>query len=408
MSEGRTMEEMQKITGYKNSALKWKIGIAVFILLLGVGGYLFFTPKESKEDYVYVTQPLNKGTLTMTVSATGYIEPVENVEVGSEVSGMIEKVYVDYNDRVKKGQILAQLDKTKYQSALNRAEDSLAAVKASLENMNAQLYQANATVKRNKTLRESTKGRLPSQSDWDRDWANYLVAKAQVDNAAAQVDQARHALVSSKYDLERTTIYSPIDGIVLTRNIDPGQTVAASFQTPVLFKIAKDLTKMELQASIDEADIAKVKAGQTAMFSVDAYPEQRFEARIKLVRVNSEIVDGVVTYKAVMDVDNRNLLLKPGMTADADIITETLSDTFVVPKAALLYIPIKPKAEQMFGFGDRKEPVIDPKPHVWILRNDQPVKAYIKVLGNSGSETAVSSDALKEGDPLIVTQEKRQ
>ncbi len=402
------MEEMQKITGYKSSAMKWKIGIALFVLLLSVGGYFFFTPKERKEVYRYVTQPLEKGDLTLTVSAMGYIEPVENVKVGTEVSGTIVKVYADYNDQVKKGQILAQLDKTKYQSTLSRADASLNAAKASLENMNALLYQANATVERNKSLKKSTEGRLPSQSDWDRDWANYLVAKAQVKNAKAQIDQAKHALVSSKYDLERTTIYSPIDGTVLVRNIDPGQTVAASFQTPVLFKIAKDLTKMELQASIDEADIAKVKAGQTATFSVDAYPETSFEARIKLVRVNSEIVDGVVTYKAVMEVDNQELLLKPGMSADADIITETLSSTFIVPKAALLYIPIKPKTEQFFGFNEKEKTTIDPKPHVWVLDNGQPKKAYVKVLGNSGSKTAVSSEELNEGDPLIVTQEKRQ
>ncbi|MDA3947544.1 MAG: efflux RND transporter periplasmic adaptor subunit [Helicobacteraceae bacterium] len=402
------MEEMQKVTEYKSSGLKWKIGIAVFVLLLGAGTYLLFFQQETKEGYTYITEPLKKGDLTISVSATGYIEPVENVEVGTEVSGMIEKVYADYNDLVKKGQILAQLDKTKYQSTLNKAEASLAGAKATLANMEAQLYQADATVARNKTLRESTKNRLPSRSDWDRDWANYLVAKAQVANAKAQVDQARHGLVSSKYDLERTTIYSLIDGIILTRNIDPGQTVAASFQTPVLFKIAKDLTKMELQASIDEADIAKVKTGQTAMFSVDAYPEREFEARIKLVRVNSEIVDGVVTYKAVMEVDNQELLLKPGMTADADIITETLSDTFVVPRAALLYIPIEPRKGGMFGSGDKEKITIDPKQHVWVLKNGEPKKSYVKVLGNSGSNTALSSDALKEGDPLIVTQEKRQ
>jgi len=138
------------------------------------------------------------------------------------VSGTIEKVYVDYNDQVNKGQILAQLDKTKYKSKLNKAVAILNAAKASLENMNAQLYQAKATANRNKSLKESTEGRLPSQSDWDRDWANYLVAKAQVGNAKAQVDQAKQALVSSKYDLERTTIYSPIDGIILVRNIDSG------------------------------------------------------------------------------------------------------------------------------------------------------------------------------------------
>ncbi len=402
------MEEMQKIAAYRNSALTWKIGIALFTVLLVVGGYFLFMPKDQKEAYRYVTQPLEKGDLTMTVSATGYIEPVENVEVGTEVSGTIEEVLVDYNDVIIKGQVLARLDKTKYQSTLDKAQASLAAAKASLQNMNAQLYQAKATVSRNKTLKASTNGVLPSQNDWDRDWASYLMAKAQVANAEAMVDQAKHALVSAQYDLERTTVYSPIDGIVLVRDIDPGQTVAASFQTPVLFKIAKDLTRMELQASIDEADIAKVKAGQRATFSVDAYPEKSFEARIKLVRVNSEIVDGVVTYLAVMDVDNKDLLLKPGMSADADIITETLSNIIIVSKAALLYIPVQPTTSGLFG-SERKEKVtIDPKPHVWILENGQPKKVYVKVLGSSGSNTAVSSEELKEGDPLIVTQEKRQ
>lgn len=402
------MEEIQKVTAYKGSPIKWKIGILLSMILLGVGGYFFFAPKEHKEAFLYVTQPLKKGDLTMTVSAMGYIEPVENVEVGSEISGTIIKVYADYNDEVKKGQPLAQLDQTKYLSTKKKAEASLNAAKASLRNMDAQLYQAKTTVMRNRSLKESTEGRLPSESDWDRDWGNYLVAKAQVDNAKAQINQTKQVLVASKYDLERTTIYSPIGGIVLVRNIDPGQTVAASFQTPVLFKIAKDLTKMELQASIDEADIAKVKAGQRASFSVDAYPDRNFEAHIRLVRVNSEIVDGVVTYKAVMEVDNEGLLLKPGMSADADIITETLSHTFIVPKAALLYIPVKPKTEKLFGFGEPEKVVIDPKPHLWTLENGQPKKVHVKVLGSSGSNTAVSSDELKEGDPLIITQEKRE
>lgn len=402
------MEEMEKVTAYRSSTLKWKLAIALSLLLLGAAGYLFLMPQEEKEAYRYVTQPLEKGDLTMTVTATGYIEPVENVEVGTEVSGTIVNVYADYNDEVKKGQILAQLDKTKYRSALDRAEGSLNAAKASLKTANAQLYQANATVKRNRELKKATEGRLPSQSDWDRDWANYLVAKAAVESAKAQIDQASNALVSAKYDLERTTIYSPIDGTILVRNIDPGQTLAASFQTPILFKIAKDLTKMELQASIDEADIAKVKANQTATFSVDAYDERIFKAKVRLVRVNSEIVDGVVTYKAVMAVDNEDLLLKPGMSADADIVTQTLNGTFIVPKAALLYIPIEPKSEKVFGFGEQEaKRVTDMKPHLWVLENEVPKKVYIKVLGNSGSLTAVSSQELKEGEALIITQEKQ-
>jgi len=401
------MEAMRKVTEYKGSGLKWKITAVLLLMMLVAGAYFFFMPKESKELYQYVTQPLKKGDLTLSVSATGYLEPVENVEVGTEVSGTIDAVYVDYNDIVKKGEPLARLDKTKYQSALSKAEASLNAAKASQQNMQAQLNQSETTVKRNRSLKASTQGRLPSQSDWDRDWAAYLVAKAQVSNAKAFVAQAKEALVSAKYDLEKTTVYSPIDGIILVRNIDPGQTVAASFQTPVLFTIAKDLTKMELQVSIDEADIAKIKAGQRAMFSVDAYPDRTFEGRIRLVRVNSEIVEGVVTYKAVMDVDNKELLLKPGMSADADIVTETLKDAFVVTRAALLYIPIEPSPKQFFGFNEPEKVEIDQKPHIWILEDGKPKKIYVKVLGYSGSDTAIASDELKEGDPVIVTQEKR-
>ncbi len=402
------MQEMKKITGYKSSAVKWKVAIALFVVLLGVGGYFFFFKQEAQVGYNYVTEPLSRGELTMVVSATGNIEPVETVEVGSEISGTIVNVYADYNDLVKKGQLLAELDKTKYQSALNKAEASLAAAKASHENMKAQLYQANATMKRDKSLRKSTNGALPSQTDWDTDWAAYLVAKAQVDSAKASIDQARHDLTSAQYDLDRTTIYSPIDGIVLTRNIDPGQTVAASFETPVLFEIANDLTKMELQASVDEADIAKVKAGQTATFTVDAYPDDTFDAHIRMVRVNSETVDSVVTYKAVMEVNNSALMLKPGMSADADIITKTFSDALIVPKAALLFIPVQPKAKELFGSPEMQKTVIDPKAHVWVLEAGVPKKVYVQVLGNSGSKSAIASEELKEGDPILLSQEKQQ
>lgn len=400
------MEEIEKVMNYKSSAVKWKIGIGAIVLLLGIGAYFFFFEKESQESYTYVSEPLKRGDLTMIVSATGNIEPVETVQVGTEVSGTIDKVYVDYNDIVKKGQILASLDKTKYQSTLDRAKASLAAAKASLENVEAELYKSEATVTRNKTLRASTNGALPSTSDWDNDWASYLAAKAQVSNAKAQIKQAQFSLISSQYDLDRTVIYSPIDGIILTRNIDPGQTVAASFTTPVLFEIANDLTKMELQASVDEADIAKVKAGQTATFSVDAYPDTTFEAHIKLVRVNSEIVDSVVTYKAVLEVDNKDLLLKPGMSADADIITQTFVDSLIVSKAALLFIPLKTKKKTLFGSPEGEKITIDSKPHVWVLENGEPKKVYVKVLGSNGSETAITGEGLKAGDPIVVLQEK--
>ena len=286
------MEAMRKVTSYKSSRWKWIVFVLLLVAAAGAGGYFLWNPGKGEEAYRFVTQPVKKGDLNITVSATGYLEPLEEVDVGTEVSGTIEKVLVDYNDPVKKGQLLAQMDTTKYKSAVDRAGAALLSAKATLENAKAELFRTETTVNRNKTLRENTKGALPSQSDWDAAWAAYLSAKAQVDNANAQIEQAEHSLVSAKYDLERTSIYSPIEGIVLNRNIDPGQTVAASFQTPVLFTIAKDLRKMELQVSIDEADIAKVRAGQHATFTVDAYPDAVFNGTIRMVRVNSQIEEG--------------------------------------------------------------------------------------------------------------------
>lgn len=399
---------MEKVTKYKTSGLMWKIFIAVFLLVLSFAGYKIFMPKETENEFTYISEPLKKADLIITVSATGNIQPVEQVNVGSEVSGTIEKVFVDYNDVVKKGQLLAQIDRTKYESNLKKAEAALTSTNANLQNMQAGLYKAESIIGRDKMLRESTNGALPSKNDWDSDWSAYLTAKAQISSAKAQIDQAKQGLISTEYDLQKTNIYSPVNGTILVKSIDPGQTVAASFQTPVLFTIAKDLTKMQLQASIDEADIAKVKEDQNASFSVDAYPHMKFQTSISQVRVNSAIVDGVVTYLAIMDYNNSKLLLKPGMSADIDITTQTVKDSLIVPKAALLFIPVKPQVKTFFGSKKEDKIIVDPKPHVWILKNNQPKKIYVKVLGSSGAFSAISSDELKENDPIIITQEKHQ
>ena len=400
------MEEMQKIINYQKDTLKWRLWIIVAAGIILIALYLFFTRDTERMKYRYVTEVLAKSDLSLTVSASGFIQPLESVDVGTEVSGTIEEVYADYNDEVKKGQLLARLDTTKYQSAYDKAKAALQMAKAALESAQAQYYQAQTTIDRYKKLKISSIGTLPTQSDWDREWANYLLAKAQIANAQAQIDQAGHAVRAAQYDLERTKIYSPVDGTVLVRNVDPGQTVAATFQTPVLFSIAKDLSRMELQISIDEADIGKIKAGQKASFAVDAYPDTTFSAAIRQVRINSEVLESVVTYKAIMEVDNKELLLKPGMSVDADIVTQTLKDTFVVKRAALLFIPVKPKSKSLFG-DERDEKIeVDPRPHVWILEEGVPKKIYVKVLGNNGPLSAIETKELNTGQKIIINQEK--
>lgn len=400
------MQQMEKVTKYKNTGLVWKLSVLIFLFLIGFLVYIFFIQTDKVEGYTYVTQPIKKGNLAIIVSSTGNVQPVEEISVGSEVSGTIEKVFVDYNNHVKKGELLAQIDKTKYLSSYKKVKASLSVLQASLDNMKAQLYNANATISRDKTLKKETKGILPSQSDWDKDWATYLSAKAEVESVKAQINQTKQDLISSEYDLQKTNVYSPVDGTILSRNIDPGQTVAASFQTPVLFLIAKDLTKMELQASIDEADIGKVKEDQKATFSVDAYPDKLFHTKISQVRVNSTIVDGVVTFLTIMKFENRQLLLKPGMSADIDITTKNIKNTLIVPKSALIFIPIVAKEKKLFAPGKTQKLKLDPKPHLWILENNVPKKIYVQILGSNGALSAIASDEIKENQKVIITQEK--
>ncbi|EIF51028.1 efflux RND transporter periplasmic adaptor subunit [Sulfurovum sp. AR] len=399
------MEEMQKIINYHKDSTKWNKWAILFILVTLISVYFFFFRETHGMKYRYVSEVLQKSDLSLTVSASGYIQPLESVDVGTEVSGTIEEVYVDYNDQVKKGELLARLDTTKYQSAYDKAKAALQMSKAALESAQAQYYQTETTIERYNKLKNASKGTLPTQSDWDREWANYLLSKAQIANAQAQIAQATHALKSAQYDLERTKIYSPITGTILVRNVDPGQTVAATFQTPVLFSIAKDLSKMELQISIDEADIGKIQAGQKASFGVDAYPDTTFDTKIRQVRINSEVLESVVTYKAIMEVDNKELLLKPGMSVDADIVTKMLKDVFVVKRSALLFIPVKPASQSFFGRERGEKIEVDPKPHVWILEDGLPKKVYVKVLGNNGPLSAIESSDLQKGQKVIINQE---
>ncbi len=352
----------------------WTGGIVVVL----VAGFLLFGRGGAKP--VYVFQPAGHGTLTLSVSATGTLAPRVQVDVGAEVSGRIDELYVDYNDHVTKGQKLALINTDQIMAQLGQA-------RATLMQAQATLAQSEATFHRDEEL---LKSRALSQQQYDAAKADYLRAKGGVALAAAQVQQ-------NETQLTKATIYAPIDGVVLDRKVSKGQTVVASFSTPVLFTLASDLTQMELDVDIDEADVGTVKAGQRAEFTVGAYADKKFTAKLIQVRSNSTTVQNVVTYKGVLLVDNAQLLLKPGMTATAEIITGTLPDSILVPTAALRFVPPAIQTTAIPA-----APVGVNLGRVWTVENGALKPHDLKLGGTDGHSTQVLRGDLKPGDKVIT------
>ena len=284
----------------------------------------------------FVVEPASRADVTVIITATGSVQPTNQVDVSSELSGTVRNVFVDYNSPVKVGQVLAELDTDKLKATLNSSRARLASARAKVLDVQATLLEKELVYERKKTLATS---RISSQQDLDTAKAALDRAAAAVESAKADVGVAEADVQLNETNLVKARIVSPINGIALKRNVDPGQTVASSLQAPVLFTIAEDLTQMEVQVDVDEADVGKVKEGQQGQFSVDAYPDRRFQARIRELRYGSEVVQGVVTYKAVLSTDNAGLLLRPGMTATAEIIVQQVAQALTVPNAALRYAP---------------------------------------------------------------------
>jgi HlyD family secretion protein len=330
--------------------LKWAV-IAIVIL---AAAYYFFSRGDSKA-VTYTTQDVVKGDLTVTVTATGNLEPRNQVEIGSELSGTVSKVNVDVNAEVKAGQVLAALDTTRLKAQVLQQESSLASAEARVLQADASAKEARANYARLEKVRELSGNKLPSQQDMDVAEAAVARADGELAAAKAAVAQSRASLETVRTDLGKTELRSPINGVILVRSVEPGQTVAASLQAPVLFIMAEDLKKMELHVSVDEADVGSVQVGQEATFTVDAYPNRRFSAHITQVHFASSNTKatsssssssqasatstGVVTYETVLEVDNPELLLRPGMTATAEIVTTNIDDAVLVPNAALRFSP---------------------------------------------------------------------
>ena len=408
----------------RKKRLKWWLILALLIIASVTGTVVWKVTKNSN-SMQYLTQKVQRGDLIVTVTATGALEPTNQVDVGSELSGIIKTIEVDYNDRVKVGQILARLDTDKLKAKVLQS-------KASLESARAKVLETQATVKesgdqlvRLKEVWELSNKMVPSQQDLDAAQAALHRAKAAEATAKAQVSQAQATLEADETDLAKAVIHSPINGIVLTRNVEPGQTVAASFQAPVLFTLAEDLTKMELHVDVDEADVGQVTKGQEAVFSVDAHPGRTFPARITQVRYGSQTVNGVVTYKTVLNVDNSDLSLRPGMTATADITINKVENAILMPNAALRFIPpIKEKETSSNSSSllnmllprrhgppskQRKDSTANNKlQHVWTLRDGKLLAVALGIGATDGRMTEVTSGDVEPGMPVVIDTKRSE
>ncbi len=312
------------------------IGVVLVVVIAGVVlGFTLFGRGDNKKA-TYKKEAVGRGNIEALVVTTGTLNPVIIVEVGSQVSGKIEKLYVDFNSRVKKNQLLAELDKSLYEAKVQQNEANYRSSVASLDKAKVTLDNTKKKYERDKNLFEKN---LISFEEMEATETQYYGAVTDLKSAEARVEQAQSTLDSSKVDLTYTIIRSPIDGVVISRNVNVGQTVAASFQAPVLFKIANDLSKMQMECSVDEADIGKVKESQAVRFSVYAYPDETFTGVVSQVRYSAEVVQNVVTYTTIVEVENPEMKLRPGMTATVSIVSGEAKDALRVPNSALRFNP---------------------------------------------------------------------
>ncbi len=373
--------------------------IGAALLLAAAAGYAYWVRSERQSDGGYVTETVERGSVASTVTATGTVNPVTTVQVGTYVSGPIHAIYVDYNSPVTKGQLVAKIDQAPFLVKVHEADANLANARAKVEKDRADLEFKKLTLDRNRELRANN---LIAQNDVDTAKSNYDQAVAQLDLDKAGVQQAEASLEEARINLAYTDITSPVDGVVVSRNVDVGQTVAASFQTPTLFLIAQDLTKMQVDTNVSESDIGGVDPGQPSSFTVDAYPGKDFHGTVAQVRNAPITVQNVVTYDVVIAVDNSDLDLKPGMTATVTITTAQRDNVLRVPLRALRFHPDrKPEATETPSV--QRAPARQEAPIVWVLQPDGSLKKVELKTGIRSDQYAefVSGD-LHEGDQLAV------
>lgn len=405
------------------SSRAFRIGVVAVIAAVAAAGVWYFGFADKVKAPTYRTVEITRGPLEVTVVANGTVNPVRTVSIGSELSGIVRKVNVDVNSVVKAGDVLIELDDSNLKANVNQAKASLASAKASLAEAQATLVEAEAKMRRYEELNKSSGGRLPSRTELDVQRATVLKSKAGVQSALAAIDDAQATLDTRLTDLSKSQIKSPVDGVVLTRSVEPGYAVAASLQAVELLTVATDLRELELEVDVDEADVGQVKEGQDATFTVASYPNKRFPAKLTKVAYGSTTsTDNVITYTAYLDVKNPQLELRPGMTATATINTAKSENALLVPSTALRFKPVVNLDSQKSGVGIMMPPhrsrgtktakevslaqyqrnqtvyVVDEK------GNAKPVEIVTGL--TNGRMTEVISGPLQAGDKVITDQLK--
>ena len=436
-SSGAAPTNLQALLGTTTARRWWQrpaLWLGVAVLVAGTGGYLYWQKQQSANAAPrFVTEPVQRGNLTLTVAANGTLQPTRSVNIGSELSGTVRRVLVDVNDTIKKGQVLVELDTAKLSAQVLRSRASLASAHARQAQAAATTKEARASFGRLEEVARLSGGKVPSAAELDTGRAVLDRALADEASARASVQDAKAALSTDETNLSKASITSPINGVVLTRTVDPGNAVAASLQAVTLFTVAEDLSQLQLQVNVDEADVGAVQVGQKASFTVSAYPSRPYPAKITRVAYGSTKTDNVVTYVTWLDVDNSDLSLRPGMTAAATITSTERDDVLLVPNTALRFTPTpsagaagapgaKPAGSDAGGgimsqlmprmprsgarrsAGGSDKGAAGKTRQIWVLKDGvaEPVKVTVGI--SDGRMTEVSGEALQVGMAVITDQ----
>jgi HlyD family secretion protein len=363
-----------------------------------VAGLVFWQFRARRTQPEYITAEVKRGRIEAAVTATGTLNAVTTVQVGTYVSGRVQEIHADYNSKVQRGQLIAKIDPAPFIVKVQQAEARLATARARVQKAHAELEFRRATIDRQRRLLAQ---HIVSQDDFDASTNQHAQAVSQLALEEASVQEAEAALAEARVNLDYCDIISPVDGVVLSRSVDIGQTVAASFQTPTLFVIAGDLTKMQVDTNVSESDIGEVREGQIARFVVDAYPDRVFHGVVSQVRNDPLIVLNVVTYDVIVEVDNSDLALKPGLTATVTIVAGEKEDVLTVPLRALRFRP-RDQEQDGSGSGDNED-----GPSVHVLENGTLKRVAVEVGMRSDDAAEISSTALRSGERVVLAYRRR-